>query len=200
MPLSDDDKMKLAIDAWKQSIEVQQHFNEICMKIRNFYISFVSALLALIGVVVSGIDDPFFVLWEYDVHIALPILFAAIIATYLFYFVDLHWYHRLLKGAVRNALEIEKRYKSEVVGLQLTTLIGRESPIDVSSNWPIGNWLFWIFGILFGADDRVRKKNEVHSDAKIGIFYKSISWIFIVLFLAFAFFGGIKALPIKALP
>jgi hypothetical protein len=41
--------LEYIIEAWKKSIDVQQHFNEICMKIRNFYISLVSALIALIG-------------------------------------------------------------------------------------------------------------------------------------------------------
>ena len=36
--LSKRDRIKLAVDVWKQSIDVQRHFNDICLKIRNFFI------------------------------------------------------------------------------------------------------------------------------------------------------------------
>src|SRR4051794_6049092 len=108
------------IEAWKKSIEVQQHFNEICMKIRNFYISFVSALLALIGVVLSRMTDPYFQIWHFQVNVGIPVLAAIVFATILFYFIDRHWYHRLLVGAVKNALDIENALTSEVPGIGLT--------------------------------------------------------------------------------
>jgi len=190
-------KNDLILEVWKQSIDVQKHFNEICMRIRNFYISFVTGLFALIGVLITNIDKPFFRIGNYDVHITLPVFVAIVIATYLFYFIDLHWYHRLLKGAVINALELEKKYKDEVPGIGLTIKIGKESPLDVSSRWSIGSWLFWTLGILVGDDEkkRVRDKKEIHSDVKIALFYKSIMFMFIIVFFAVTAFGGVKAIP-----
>lgn len=188
---------ELMLEVWKQSIDVQKHFNEICMRIRNFYISFVTGLFALIGVLITGIDKPFFRIGNYDVHITVPVFVAIVIATYLFYFIDLHWYHRLLKGAVLNAVEIEKKYKHEVPGIELTMKIGEESPIDVSSRWSIGSWLFWILGILVGDDEegRVRIKKEIHSDVKIALFYKSIMFMFIIVFIAATALGGVRIIP-----
>lgn len=184
------DEMKYTIEAWKQSVDVQQHFNEICMKIRNYYITVVTALLALIGVILSRVTDPFFAIGPWDVHTALPVLAAIVLASYLFYFIDRHWYHRLLLGAVRNALEIENHLDNSVTGIQLTTKIGDASPIDVSS-WAPGSVLLWLLGVVFGADPRIRRDNMIHSDAKISIFYKSIAAMFAVLFVATALSGGV---------
>ena len=180
-----------SIEAWKKSIEVQQHFNEICMKIRNFYISFIAALLAFIGVIAGRSSDPFFELGLYKVHIALPVISAIIIATYLFYFIDRHWYHRLLVGSVQNAIKIEERLKDEVYGIELSTTIGRNSPLDVSSRRSLGALLLWLIGIAFGSDRRVWSENAIHSDAKISMFYKSIGFLFIVFLIAGAAFGGV---------
>ncbi len=184
------DKLKYTIEAWKQSVDVQQHFNEICMKIRNYYITVVTALLALIGVILSRVTDPYFAIGPIEVHTALPVLAAIVLASYLFYFIDRHWYHRLLLGAVRNALEIENEIGEQVTGIRLTGKIGDASPVDVSFRAP-GSTLLWLLGLVFGADKRVWTERKIHSDAKIAIFYKSIAYMFLALLIALCFFGGI---------
>lgn len=182
---------KLMFDAWKRTIDTQEHFNDICMKIRNFYISVVSALLAFIGLVLGDLDSPYFRAAGLEIHSALPVLLAVILATYLFYFIDRHWYHRLLLGSVKNALAIEEALKDKVPGIMLTHAIGENSPISVKDKgW--GNSILYTFGWLFGSDPRVEDEKSIHSDAKIGIFYKSIAWLFIVVTLATASIGGMR--------
>lgn len=191
------DSTKYTVEAWKQSVEVQQHFNEICMKIRNYYVTVVTALLALIGVILSRVTDPYFAIGDYAVHTALPVLAAIVLASYLFYFIDRHWYHRLLLGAVRNALEIENHLDKSVAGIHLTTKIGDASPIDVSS-WAPGSVLLWLLGLVFGADPRVRRDRMIHSDAKISIFYKSIAYMFLALLIATGASGGVVSASDRA--
>src|SRR5436305_1640039 len=104
----DSDEKKNVIDVWKAIVDVQMHFNDIEMRIRSVFITLVLALGASIGfmadkklAIVVGSVTIFFV-------ILLSLL--GVIAAYLFYFIDRHWYHRLLVGAVKHAIEIEKKY------------------------------------------------------------------------------------------
>ena len=180
----------LVVEVWKKTVDVQQHFNEICMKIRNFYISLISALLALIGVISTRLSDPYFQIWHYQVSAALPVLAAIVLGTLLFYFIDRHWYHRLLVGAVQNARLIESDLTNQIPGISLTEAIGKNSPLDVSGRDPGSQFWYWL-GRVFGSDPRVKADKMIHSDAKIAIFYKSVAWVFLIVFLVTAFSGGI---------
>jgi hypothetical protein len=186
--------LELIVEAWKKSIEVQQHFNEICMKIRNYYVSVVSALLALIGVVLSRMADPFFQVWHYQVSVGIPVLAAIVFASVLFYFIDRHWYHRLLVGAVKNAVDIESALGPHIPGIGLTKMIGANSPLDVSGRWA---WCWYLLGLLFGADPRVRSDKKIHSDAKIALFYKSVAWFFFAVLVVTVLSGGVHRSPAK---
>ena len=44
-----DERRKQIIDAWKVAIEVQQHFNDIGMRIRGMFVTILLALFASIG-------------------------------------------------------------------------------------------------------------------------------------------------------
>ena len=41
----------MVIDIWKHTVSVQMHFNEMEMKTRNLYFTFLAASIGLIGVV-----------------------------------------------------------------------------------------------------------------------------------------------------
>jgi hypothetical protein len=182
--------LEYIVEAWKKSIEVQQHFNEICLKIRSFYISVVTALLALIGVVLSRAADPYFQVWQFQVSAGIPVLAAIVFATMLFYFIDRHWYHRLLVGAVQNAIAIENAIGRDVPGIGLTKMIGASSPLDVSGK---GSWGWYFLGRLFGADKRVKSDKKIHSDAKVALFYTSVAWFFLAVLVVAVFSGGDQA-------
>src|ERR1039458_4259938 len=86
------------LEAWKQTIEVQQHFNNIGLQIRNYAITL---LAALFGVVAYAFKEG--VAYE----ITLAVLGGGLVVCYAFYFMDRHWYHRLLVGAVNHGTFIE---------------------------------------------------------------------------------------------
>lgn len=44
------EKLKLKVDVWKTIIDVQKHFNDLEMKVRNFGILILSAFIGAIGV------------------------------------------------------------------------------------------------------------------------------------------------------
>lgn len=133
------------LEAWKQTIEVQQHFNSIELQIRNYA---VTLLAALFGVVAYAFKEG--VAYE----LTLGVLGAGLVVCYAFYFMDRHWYHRLLVGAVKHGTSIENESPPE---MGLTKAISAESPLK------------WWCGI------------ELHAEDKILIFYWMLALPIIVM-------------------
>jgi hypothetical protein len=175
------DEQKNIIDVWKTIVDVQMHFNDIEMRIRSTFITLVLALCASVGfltdkkITVDGATI-FFITF-------IPLL--GIVATYLFYFIDRHWYHRLLLGAVKHAIQIEKKHADTLPELSLSDAIGRESPVTLK------NVISRSVATLVVSDQRYKKERVLHSDAKIEFFYKSIALLFILVFLVVLLFGGV---------
>src|SRR4029077_11444309 len=104
----DDKKLKNAIEIWKTVIDVQKHFNDIEMKIRGLFITIVLALAAAQGFVIEkGLSLEF---GQVKILYASFIPLLGMLGTYLFYFMDKHWYHRLLVGSVKQGIFIETKY------------------------------------------------------------------------------------------
>ena len=179
------------MEAWKQSISVQMHFNDICMKIRNYYITVVSSLIALTGVIISQLDDPYFLIAGLFFHVSVPLLISIILASWLFYFMDRHWYHRLLMGAVINAAAIEDTLSETMKGVGLTKTISEHSPIDVEKKG-FGERVLYVLALLTWSDNKAWKEKKIHSDAKIAIFYKFIAYGFLAILVVVTSSGGIK--------
>jgi hypothetical protein len=179
-----DDKQRDSIIAiWKTIVEVQQHFNEIEMKIRGLFITIVVAIGAAQGFLIEK-------RFSIPVH-SVTILYATVmpllgvLAAYLFYFVDRFWYHRLLLGSVLQGGFIEEKYAAELPELGLGSKISKESPVELH------NWFARILANLVVTDPRYKKTKKLHSDAKIEFFYKSIVYLFALWFLATVVFVGV---------
>jgi len=181
------ERAALALEAWKKVVQTQEHFNEICMKVRTLYATVLAAILSLYGVIlreplnqslhISGLSvDPF-----------MAVCAAIFSVTTLFYFVDKEWYHRLLLGAVDQGIEIEKRWGDLLPEIQLGSKISNRSPVDLSSR----PFIAWILKI-FVRDKRLRKGGKLHSDAKIEVFYKPIQGLSLFIFAIAFFCGGLK--------
>jgi len=98
--VTDGDKLvSFAVDAWKTTVSVQQHFNDLELRVRNFAITFITAVLGLVGLALK--DDPRSLLpWA--------LLAIGIIGWLAFYVMDRWWYHRFLEGAGQHAGNVEK--------------------------------------------------------------------------------------------
>lgn len=198
--MTDDEiSINLSVEAWKKTIDVQQHFNEICMKIRNVYATLLAALFALVGLLETRAEDLTISALGYEIHSILFILFGIFSISMLFYFLDRHWYHRLLVGAVLNGLEIEKHLAGKALGFQLTSKIGDNSALDITEN-TMANWMLWGVAKILGAEVTNQKvKNQgdkklLRSDAKIAIFYKSVAYASLIALVVIVFFGGVVSL------
>ncbi len=142
------------IEAWKTAVQVQQHFNQLELQIRNFA---VSLLAAVIGGSAFAVKEHYEIqMGGTAVSASVPILIAGVVGLLAFYFMDRFWYHNLLIGSVRQALKIEKRYRRSMPELGLTTIIGDESPQKVG-------------------------RLQIHSSEKIDLFYSAGLTLLIIL-------------------
>lgn len=116
---------KINIDIWKKVVDVQQHFNDMGLRIRNFAITIIGALIAAIGVMSQ--KGMFITLFGMKFPIAVSLVIAAILAWGAFYFMDRFWYHVLLKGSVDHATNLEKALKDRFPGIALGETISARS-------------------------------------------------------------------------
>jgi len=94
------------VEYWKQTTLVQQHFNDISMKVRNFAIVIFSGFLTGVGL---SIHNGIFVeLFGYKFSAGIIFALAGAVVTQLIHFMDTYWYHVFLKGAVGTSIKVEK--------------------------------------------------------------------------------------------
>jgi hypothetical protein len=145
------------IEIWKAVVEMQKHFNDIAMRIRVLYVTVMLAAFAAIG---TFLEKPVLVSAG-PLHVNYAVLMALLGAfgTYMFYFIDRHWYHRLLRGAVEQGKRIERRHLDKFPDIGLTMTIGARSSF-----------------------------RKLHSDQKIVLMYGSAILLFVLTaaFLALA--------------
>lgn len=141
------------IDIWKKSVDVQQHFNQIEMQIRNYALTITGALMAAAGITFR--DGLKATILGWDVSISSGIAIIALCVWSGFWFMDRHWYHRLLKAAVDHATKIEKKIEKSLPEIALSSAISISSPVEficlkLSSSDKIN--LFYFIGaiIIFG--------------------------------------------------
>jgi hypothetical protein len=150
------------LEAWKTTVGVQQHFNDLEMRIRSVAITVLGAFLAAAGF--SMKEKLQLEIFGRPLSLTGFILLAAAICWMLFYLMDRHWYHRLLRGAVTHGLSIEKRAKAAWPDLGLTTAISKASPIILPAR-------------RFGPFKW--KRRALGTDFKMAMFYRSIGLLLI---------------------
>ncbi|MGF1786992.1 hypothetical protein L4D00_14450 [Photobacterium swingsii] len=158
------EKLKLNVDIWKKVVDVQQHFNDLEMKVRNFGLLIISAFISAIGVSLKSQYEVTF--GDMSVPIAGFLSLGALVVWLLVFFVDVYWYHPLLKGAVKQGLALEQQLKTDLPNIGLTTTIGDNSSIDLP----------------FCKDMR--------STTKAKVFYLGVSLVLFFLFMSLCFFNS----------
>lgn len=175
------DRRKEIIDIWKTIVEVQQHFNDISMRIRGMFVTILLALFASIGFLLG---KPLMLkIWIFNFQFATILPLFGIFGTCLFYFMDRYWYHRLLVGAVKHAITIEEKYADQIPELALSRAIGDESPYKPR------RLTRWIANVLV-SHEKYRETGQLHSDAKIELFYKSVVVVLALTMVMLALLGG----------
>jgi hypothetical protein len=134
------------IEIWKKIVDVQQHFNDLELRIRNFALIVTGAFLGLGGYAIK--DGGAINAFGHEVSIAGLVVFSAIFPMFAFYFMDRLWYHRLLDGSVKAGIEAETALKHLGYKVDLGSKISEYSPFTL--------WL---------------TTKKIHSKTKMDIFY-----------------------------
>lgn len=135
------------IEIWKKIVDVQQHFNDLELRIRNFALIVTGAFLGLGGYAIK--DAGVVKLFGLEVSIAGLAVVSAIFPLAAFYFMDRLWYHRLLDGSVYAGIEAETALKALGYKVDLGSKIKEHSPFKL--------WL--------------TKKKMIRSATKMDLFY-----------------------------
>lgn len=158
-------RLRLAVDVWKTTVEVQQHFNTIEMQIRALAVTVLTAAIgaavlastqvqeAIADAIAAGRQPP-----PYRSMPSSAALFIGLglFAWIAFYFMDRWWYHRLLQGAVSHAEAIEKELRADLSCIALAHSIRKASPF---------RFIKW----------------QVHSDRKIDLFYGIVALLLVLV-------------------
>lgn len=158
------DETGAQVEVWKKVVDVQQHFNDLELRIRNFALVVTGAFLGLGGYALK--DGGFAGLGAHQISTASLIISAALLPLSAFYLMDRLWYHRLLDGAVKAGISAEGKLNALGVHVDLGTQISKASPVRVP---------------FFG---------NAHSRHKMDGFYGLLAVAIIALSLAIAF--GVK--------
>jgi len=121
----DDEKIQSYIEIWKKTIDVQRHFNEIELKIRNLAVTVLVAVSGAAGFALK--ENMKITILGQEYQLALWLLIVGFMGFLAFYLMDRYWYHKLLYGAVEQALFIENRLKGDLPELGLTSCIKKWS-------------------------------------------------------------------------
>lgn len=148
----DDERLKHYIELWKQTVVVQQHFNDIEWRIRQLALT--ALTFALGAAAVAAREKTAVMIFGFSVQLSSTLLFFGLILWLSFYFVDQVWYHRLLIGAVKHGEELERAIQAYLPEAGLTQAISKSSPYRIS----IGR-------------GRLRWTWLVHSKVKLRVFY-----------------------------
>ncbi len=127
--MTDKDIAELQLKVWEKAVDVQQHFNDLALRIRNLFVTLLAATLAVVGYGIKAVPvQSSTVSLSALILPYIPFVTALGIAIcFAFWFLDRLWYHRLLRGAVKMGTELEARLQPQLGDIGLTRTIGEES-------------------------------------------------------------------------
>jgi hypothetical protein len=156
------DQAALYLELWKQTVDVQKHFNDIELRIRGLALTVLTFILG--GASLAIRDGTTVTLASYQIDLGSIILVLGFFLWLSFYFVDQIWYHRLLIGAVIHGSALESELRRWLPAAGLTDQISKSSPYEMK----LGVW-------------KISRRVELHSSDKIKVFYFFIATLLLVL-------------------
>lgn len=152
--MEDDAKISHYIEMWKQTVAVQQHFNDIGWRIRSLALT--ALTFALGAAALAAREKATVEVFGWQIQLSFLVLVLGLFLWLSFYFVDQIWYHRLLIGAVKHGEVLEIALRAELPQAGLTLQISESSPYYF--NLGVGRFKY-------------RVKKPIHSSTKMRAFY-----------------------------
>lgn len=105
------------LTVWEKVIDLQMHFNEMCMNLRRTAIGTMGALLAA-GALAFRFGGQIQI---YDRNVSVAVVFVAIalLVWFSFYIMDRFWYHELLRATVGYADELDEPARAAGLSVSL---------------------------------------------------------------------------------
>ena len=113
---------KLLLEAWKEVVNVQMHFNDMEMKIRSLAVTVITAISGAIGYLLKENI-------HHQKEFIVLLSFVGAAAWLCFYLMDRFMYHKLLIGAVEAGIKTEKKLKELGIEVSLGEKIKHASPL-----------------------------------------------------------------------
>jgi hypothetical protein len=128
-------------------VDVQQHFNDLELRIRNFALVVTGAFIGLDGYALK--DGGFGSILGVHFSISGLVVGCALLPLLAFYLMDRLWYHRLLMGSVKAADPVETSLRALGLVVDLGGEISRSSPFTVFG-WKVHSKykMDWFYGII----------------------------------------------------
>jgi len=135
------------VEIWKKIVDVQQHFNDLELRIRNFALIVTGAFIGLGGYAIK--DGGFARVLGFHISVAGLVVSCSLLPLLAFYLMDRLWYHRLLDGAVKAATPVEARLRELGLTVDLGEEISRASPFAVCGRKVRSKHkMDWFYGII----------------------------------------------------
>jgi hypothetical protein len=173
-PLPPDEQARLLVEVWKHTVSVQQHFNDICWRIRGLALT--ALTFALGGAALAARQPVELGGW---LQLSSVIALGGLVLWSAFSYLDQRYYHRLLKGAVDQGRAVEKELAQLLPAVRLTEAI---SAASATPALPLLR-LPWSRGFRPPKPNAPapRSRREIHSTEKLANFYGAVKYL---LFLA----------------
>jgi len=176
--LSDDEQAKLLVELWKQTVTVQQHFNDLSWRIRGLALT---ALTFTLGAAAVAAQEAVVVqLFGRTFQLSALIMVAGFILWLAFFYVDRLWYHPLLRGSVKHGEALERELQAFAPVAGLTLAISKISPYQSFNPFKF-------------------KVVKVHSGSKLMRFYLVVAGLLVVFAFALQV-GAPPASPASGTP
>jgi hypothetical protein len=182
-----EDKQEIYVSICSKTVDTQMHFNEMCVKSRQFGLAFVAASLGL-GILLLSRGQEFSMtiglFGGFQLHATVLVILSGAFALYSVSILDLNVYHKMLRGAVSFGEDFEQTYMKQIFGLEkgMTQAISHFSRYEDAI-------------VTTNADGKYEYQDTKRKNAlnKIRTFYQVSIWILVataaLLFLVTAHFG-----------
>ena len=117
-PAIDKDHAERLLQVWEKTIDLQMHFNDMCMTIRRTAIGTLGVLLGA-GALAFRFGGQVNI-YGRDVSVAFVFVAVALLVWLSFWLMDRFWYHKLLRSSVSYAEKLETIAQTSNLGFDLT--------------------------------------------------------------------------------
>ncbi|MFT6555045.1 MAG: hypothetical protein ACJAZ5_002224 [Alloalcanivorax venustensis] len=134
------------IKVWEKVVDLQMHFNEMCMNLRRTAISVLGVMLAAgaLSFRFGGVIE----IRSNQISVAFVFVAVSLLVWFSFYLMDRYWYHQLLRSTVAYAESLQLSAKAAGLSFELDVSKRIREENHKSLNLSGGAKISWFYGII----------------------------------------------------